>query len=77
MEHVRYSAQYPDLFALLSAELVWAVEQTLANGRLEGWNPDRCEVADLIDNMLGRLTLTEYVARGSVRQVAARTRIAV
>jgi len=37
----------------------------LANGRLEGWDPDRADVADLIDQALGRLTLTEYVARGS------------
>jgi len=49
----------------LTVDQVWAIEQTLANGRLEGWDPDRADVADLIDQALGRLTLTEYVARGS------------
>jgi len=77
MAHVRYSQQHPDLFAPLTADQVWAIEQTLANGRLEGWDPDRSDVADLIDQALGRLTLTEYVARGTERRNAARARIAV
>ncbi len=55
--HIRYSEQFPDLFAPLTADQVWAIEQTLANGRLEGWAPDRSDVADLIDQALGRLTL--------------------
>ncbi len=75
--HIRYSEQFPDLFAPLTADQVWAIEQTLANGRLEGWAPDRSDVADLIDQALGRLTLTEYVARGSERWAAVRARIAV
>ena len=77
MAHVRYSQQYPDLFAPLTDAQVWAIEQTLANGRLEGWNPDRADVVDLIDKALGRLTLAEYVTRGSDRRAAARARIAV
>lgn len=77
MAHVRYSQQYPDLFAPLTADQVWAIEQTLANGRLEGWDPDRSDVADLIDQALGRLTLTQYVAGGAERRTAARARIAV
>ena len=77
MVHVRYAEQFPDLFAPLTADQVWAIEQTLANGRLEGWDPDRADVADLIDQALGRLTLAEYVARGSERRAAAGARVAV
>ena len=33
-------------------------------GRLEGWDPDRADAADLINQALGRLTLAEYVGRG-------------
>lgn len=68
MGHVRYCEQYPDLFVPLSAEQGWAVEQTLANGRLEGWDPDRLEVAELIEHASGRSSLAEYVARGSERR---------
>jgi diadenosine tetraphosphatase ApaH/serine/threonine PP2A family protein phosphatase len=39
MGRIRYCQQYPDLFAGLPADQVWSVEQTLANGRLEGWGP--------------------------------------
>lgn len=52
MAYVRYSEQNPDLFASLTADQVWAIEQGLANGRLEGWDPDRSDVADLIDQSL-------------------------
>jgi len=75
MSRLRFSEQFPDLFAGLPAARVRAVEQTLANGRLEGWNPDRETVADLIDYTLGRLTRTEYVARGSQRR-ASQIRVA-
>jgi len=74
-QHVRYSEQFPDLFAPLQASHVWAVEQTLANGRLEGWDPDRSDVADLIGYTLGQLTRTEYVARASERRAAGRVAV--
>ncbi len=74
-QHVRYCEQHPDLFAPLTATQVWAVEQTLANSRLEGWDPDRSEVADLIDYTLGKLTRAEYVSRASGRRAAGRVAV--
>jgi hypothetical protein len=74
-QHVRYSQQHTDLFAPLTADQVWAIEQTLANGRLEGWDPDRSDVADLIDYTLGKLTRAEYVSRASERRAAGRVAV--
>lgn len=74
-QHIRYSVQHPDLFAPLSAAQVRAVEQTLANGRLEGWDPGRGDIADLIDYTLGGLTRTECVTRASQRRAAGRVAV--
>ena len=73
----RYSEQYPELFAPLTKRQVFDVEQALANGRLEGWQPSREEIADLVDGALGRLSPEEHLQRALRRAgVPAPTRAA-
>ena len=72
MERISYQERDPDLFAPLGADQVWAVEQALANGRLEGWQPTREEIADLIAGGLGRLSFEDYLARARNRAAASR-----
>ncbi|GAA1821728.1 hypothetical protein [Agromyces neolithicus] len=67
--------RWPDVFAPLSAEQRTIVVQTLANQWLEGWEPNRGDVADLADLVRGALTEAEYDARARARakqQAAAR-----
>ncbi len=58
-------ARWPELFAQLDAEQRRAVVQSLAAGWHEGWEPNREDVADLIDYARGALTFDEYQARSA------------
>ncbi len=59
----RYAQRWPDLFEPLDDEQRRAVSQALANSRLEGDDPSRQDVADLVDFTAGKLTFDEYMAR--------------
>lgn len=64
----RYARAWPDLFdELPDAETKRSVSATLANGRLEGYEPSREAVANVIDAALGRVSYEEYMARVSDR----------
>ena len=56
-------SRWPELFAQLDAEQQRAVVQMLAAGWHEGWDPNREDVADLIDYTRGAITMDEYEAR--------------
>lgn len=56
------SARHPDLFTGLPAAIVHAVDQAVAAERLEGWRPERTDVADLVALATGERTREEFVA---------------
>ncbi|RDH95077.1 hypothetical protein DEU32_11442 [Curtobacterium sp. AG1037] len=56
-------AEYPDLFAPLSAQDRDAVLQTLASSWHEGWTPNRADVVDLVDLVTGAIDNAEYERR--------------
>lgn len=56
-------AEYPDLFAPLSAQDRDAVLQTLASSWYEGWTPNRSDVVDLVDLVTGAIDNVEYERR--------------
>ncbi|WIB72588.1 antitoxin VbhA family protein [Curtobacterium sp. MCBD17_026] len=58
-------ADYPDLFAPLSATDRDAVLQTLASSWHEGWKPNRRDVADLVDLVTGAIDTAEYERRSA------------
>jgi hypothetical protein len=62
-EPCRYARQWPDLFDQLDDEQKQRVSDALANNRLEGWEPGRDDVADLVDRELGRIDTAEYIRR--------------
>lgn len=57
--------RWPELFTQLDAEQRRAVVRSLAAGWHEGWEPNREDVADLIDYTRGALTFDEYQARSA------------
>ncbi len=59
----RYAQRWPELFAPLDDDQKRGVSQALANGRLEGWQPTRDEVADLIARERGLLSFEQYKQR--------------
>lgn len=60
-----WAERYPDLFAELTIEQKWSVHNTLASSNeVEGWEPTRGNVADLIALTRGAITLEEFVRRG-------------
>ena len=59
--------RWPELFAQLDAEQRRAVVRSLAAGWHEGWEPNREDVADLIDYTRGALTFDEYQARSAAK----------
>lgn len=64
------SVRLPDLFAGLAADVVHAVDQTVAAERLEGWRPDRDDVADLIALATGELTHPDHLTARQNRATA-------
>lgn len=70
-----YTERFPDLFDGLTDEQRRGITQTLANGHLEGWEPTREEISDLIDVDLGRISDEEYITRVRRRADVAAGRI--
>jgi hypothetical protein len=63
--------RHPDLFVGLTEEANSRIAEILAEGRIEGWEPSREEIADLIAYDLGRISEEEYTRRGDARIQAA------
>jgi hypothetical protein len=61
-----FSERFPDLFDQLTDEQAFRVTQILASSYLEGYEPTRDHVSDLIDVELGRITGDE--ARNRIRE---------
>ena len=66
-----WAVRYPDLFAELTIEQKWSVHNTIASNEMEGWEPTRDNVADLIALTRGLITLDEFVRRGRAALDAA------
>ena len=62
-EPCRFAQRWPDLFEPLDDEQKQRVSDALANNRLEGWEPGRDDVSDLVDRELGRIDTAEYIRR--------------
>ena len=58
-------ARWPELVDQLDADKRRAVVRSLAAGWHEGWEPNREDVADLIDYTRGALTFEDYQARSA------------
>ena len=65
--------RYPDLFAGLTDQQKWNVHNNIASHVMEGWEPTRGNVADLIALTRGLITLEEFVRRGREALAAKRT----
>ena len=66
-EEPGWAVRYPDLFAGLTEQQTWNVHNNIANHVMEGWNPDRDDVADLTALTRGDIDRAEYVRRGLER----------
>lgn len=62
-----WAVRYPDLFAGLSVEQRWSVHNTIANNVMEGWSPQRDEIADLTALARGDIDGDEARRRGDAR----------
>lgn len=62
-----WAVRYPDLFSGLSVRQQWAVHNTIANHVMEGWEPERADVADLTALERGDIDGEEYVRRADAR----------
>lgn len=69
----RYAQRWPDLWAQLPDDAArQRLSDTLANGRLEGMEPDRALVEDLVADERGEITHEEFMARLRARTVQRR-----
>lgn len=69
----RYAQRWPDLWAQLPDDSArQRLSDTLANGRLEGMEPDRALVEDLVADERGEITDEEFMARLRARTVQRR-----
>jgi len=59
--------RWPELFTGLTAAQCDQVIEACADVWLEGWEPNRDDVADLADLVAGRITAPEYDARATFR----------
>jgi Antitoxin VbhA len=66
-EPCRYARRWPELFEPLDDAQKQIISDVLANGRLEGWEPERDDVADLVDRELGRIDSAEYARRTAAK----------
>ncbi|GAB2562365.1 antitoxin VbhA family protein [Kribbella endophytica] len=71
-EPCRYARQWPELFEPLDDAQKQRVSDVLASGRLDGWEPDREDVSDLVDRELGRIDAAEYIRR-TIAKVTGRS----
>jgi hypothetical protein len=58
------SVRWPELFAGVPTDVTAAVVQSYASDALEGGEPRRDDVADLVELRLGKIDRAEYSARG-------------
>ncbi|MEU2043708.1 hypothetical protein [Nocardia niwae] len=58
-----WQQQFPDLYERLDGTQRHALDQTLASHALEGLQPDRDFVADLVDFLTGAIDSHEYDQR--------------
>ena len=63
---------YPDLFVGLDGETIEGIERAWASQWLEGWKPNREDVADAIAREKGEIDDEEYDRRGAARATRAR-----
>ena len=67
-EPCRYARRWPDLWASLpSVEERAVLSSTLASGRLEGMEPSRELVVDLVAQARGELSVPDAIARAVAR----------
>ena len=66
-----WTETHSDLFAGLSDHACARVSQILTDGHIEGWEPTREEISDLIAYDLQYITENEYTRRGDARVYAA------
>lgn len=67
-EPCRYARRWPELWEVLPDDRArQGLTNTLANGRLEGMEPDRELVEDLVAQELGEITGDEFRARSLAR----------
>ncbi|MDV7136702.1 antitoxin VbhA family protein [Williamsia muralis] len=62
-----WAVRYPDLFAGLTDQQKWNVHNNIASHVMEGWEPDRDDIADLTALTRGDIDGEEYVRRGQER----------
>jgi hypothetical protein len=58
-----WDARFPDLFGQLTAPQRRALSRTLSNHQLEGLQPDRTFVANLVAMRTGKIDAAEYRRR--------------
>lgn len=68
-----WAVRFPELFAGLSEQQKWNVHNNIASHVMEGWAPEREDIADLTAFERGDIDRAEYVRRGLDR-VSARFR---
>lgn len=66
--------RWPELFVQLDDAQRRAVVQSLASAWHEGWEPNREDVADLIDEARGAITFEEYQRRSVAKAERAGSR---
>ncbi|HZX04103.1 hypothetical protein [Kribbella sp.] len=66
-EPCRYAQRWPELFESLDDDQKQRVSDALANNQLEGWEPQRDDVADLAAREAGRIDTAEYIRRTMAR----------
>ena len=66
-EEPGWAVRYPDLFAGLTDQQKWNVHNNIASHVMEGWEPDRDDIADLTALTRGDIDSKEYVRRGQER----------
>ena len=62
-EPCQYAQRWPELFESLDDAQKQRVSDALASNRLQGWEPQRDDVADLADREAGRIDTAEYIRR--------------
>lgn len=62
-----WAVRYPDLFVGLTDQQKWDVHNNIASHVMEGWKPDRDDIADLTALTRGDIDGDEYVRRGTER----------
>ncbi|MEJ5946005.1 hypothetical protein WDZ17_11955 [Pseudokineococcus basanitobsidens] len=67
-----WTQRFPEEFGRLDDEGRFGLTQSLATAHLEGWEPSRQDVADLVDLRLGVIDDEEYQRRSALSASASR-----